>query len=160
LSSRDRLVSVRLLAVVTILALGGCLDVEDTSCGKCPAIIHFNGKVGIPSDVDSVSVGICHVEVCTELDVAIPEQAISDSAGADPSLAASIQRTDDLAAPDLQGVFLFDAVWTSSKRRLGVGQQVAFSVSRSGGSSVVAVGHDVQAAERDACGCGRVELSP
>jgi hypothetical protein len=118
------------------------------------------GKAGIPKDATSVTVGICHAEACVEVELAIPPEKLSNSNGTDPAISATLERTADPFAPDLWGVFSFDATWSSATQRIAGGDYVVFKATGSDASNVLTVGHTVRGDEvPNECGCGQLELS-
>src|SRR5690348_398640 len=115
----------RYIHVVAIVVLSGCGSETgtdptcDATCGD--AVVHIDGKAGIPVGVDPVLVKVCTDQVCAEASVAVPADSVTETAGTDPKLSATIERTSDPFAPDLQGVFHFDVSWSSSSKRLEEG---------------------------------------
>jgi hypothetical protein len=148
--------------VIAIVVLCGCGSESETepSCeSACESVVHVDAKAGIPLDADPVLVSVCTDEGCVEVSVAVPADAVTETTGTDPKLVATIERTPDPFASDLQGVFHFDVTWSSSSKRLAEGDMTGFSVTETDGGNVVSIGHSIQAGEAGECGCSSIELT-
>jgi hypothetical protein len=153
----------RFTSVIAIMVLAGCGSSETetaASCdAPCEAVLHASGKVGIPVGADPVLLRVCIDDACVEEEVAVPAASVTVSAGTDPKLDATIERTTDPFADDLVGVFAFDVTWSSSSKRIQQEDHAVVSVTRPDGGNVSSVGHSVDGAEVGACGCSTVELA-
>src|SRR5215211_5876301 len=142
----------RFTSLIASLLLVGCGSGSDTetepSCeAACESVVHVDAKAGIPVGADPVLVSVCDDQACVEVTVAVPAASVTETAGTDPKLVATVERTADPFASDLQGVFHFDVTWSSLSKRIAADDYAVFSVTETDGGNVVSVGHSVEAGE-------------
>lgn len=145
----------RALALASVMA--ACGGSGDDCDGACRATIHFVGDIGIPADIDRFTFGICTTE-CTSAEVMVPESDVSLTVGDDPTVTVSVRRTDAPFHEDLQGVFAFDATWSSADQRLEVDDRVGVQILRLDGGNIASTLRDLDPEEvAGSCGCPTIE---
>ena len=136
-----------------------------TACGSsggdcdagCEAVIHFVGNVGLPADIDQFTFSMCTDE-CIDVQVTVPRTTATQSAGSDPSVRVTVTRTNEDFHQDLQGVFAFDATWSSKTERLRPDDLVSVRIVRADGGNIASTLRDLDAEETaGSCGCPTIE---
>jgi hypothetical protein len=78
-------------------------DTTDECESECPGTMRIVADAGISVDADSITVQICHLQDCGQVEMEVPATAETVSSEGEPLVSVTVTRTDDFDRPHLEG---------------------------------------------------------